>query len=243
MMDLVEDPVLKIVTDEVVQIDVVVTVQLDQLPRLADQRGYVVLGISTEEKIIVTRMLEISNFSKFLDAVIAAHRPNAVVLTRRTKGIALLADDHLPLPLADHALDGVHRQEIGILLTGPLVLQYTAAVELPLGLAVGLGQVLQQRFIPSDDELVPRLAGNEIVLVGKMPVGLGVVGGVDLPLVELSAVVRVEEHEDGGEVAVAVEDVLRGVGRDVDQPGEVLQQHKGGVHVDPAVPDEQAEPH
>jgi hypothetical protein len=36
MMDLVEDPVLKIVTDEVVQIDVVVTVQLDQLPRLAD---------------------------------------------------------------------------------------------------------------------------------------------------------------------------------------------------------------
>jgi hypothetical protein len=67
-----------------------------------------------------------------------------------------------------------------------------------------------------------------------VPLALDVVLLVDGPL-ERGAVVRVPHHEDLGQVAVAVEDVLAWVFADVDQPFEALEGDVGSVHVDTSV--------
>lgn len=83
-----------------------------------------------------------------------------------------------------------------------------ALLELGLGLRVRLREVVEQAVEPLNDEFVARLGSNEVVFVGKVPVRFGVVLRVDLPLIEGSAVVRVEEHEDLWNFSVAVEHKL-----------------------------------
>jgi hypothetical protein len=86
-----------------------------------------------------------------------------------------------------------------------------AVFELDLGLTVGLRQVVEEVFIPVDEQLALGLAGNEVVFVGEMPVSFGIVLGIHLPLVKLAAIERVEEHENLRERPIAIEDVLRRV--------------------------------
>lgn len=64
---------------------------------------------------------------------------------------------------------------------------------------------------------------------------LGVVDRVHLPLVERTAVVRVEKHEDLRHLPVPIEHELRGIARNLDQPVQPLQQHIGNVHIHSSV--------
>jgi hypothetical protein len=77
-----------------------------------------------------------------------------------------------------------------------------------LCLAIGLREIVNQGLIPSYYEFVFRLACNEVVLVRKVPMCLGVVIGIHSPLVVRTPVLRVKEHEHRRQFAVAIEDEL-----------------------------------
>jgi hypothetical protein len=71
------------------------------------------------------------------------------------------------------------------------VILNAALLELLFGLTVGLREVVYQCLVPGRDEFVVGLAGDEVVLVGEVPVRLGVVMLVYPPLVVGTAVLRV----------------------------------------------------
>ena len=201
------------------------------------------LGVASEEEAVVAGLaLEVGEAAELLDAVVAVDRPDAVVLAGWAEDRVALAGQLL-LPSSDDALERVHGHEVGIAGAGPLVVHDAALPELVLGLRVGLREVVEQAVEPLDDELVARLCCDEVVLVGEVPVRLGVVLRVHLPLVEGAAVVRVEEHEHLGHLPVAVEHELRRVAGDLDQPVQALQKDIGDVHVHSAVLGQQRQPH
>ena len=114
--------------------------------------------------------------------------------------------------------------------------------ELVFGLRVGLGEVVEQAVEPLNDELVAWLGCDEIVFVGEVPVRLGVVDRIDLPLIEGTAVVWIEKHEDLRHLPVAIEHELRRIARDLDQPIQSLQQDIRHVHVHSSMLSQQCQP-
>lgn len=154
-------------------------------------------GVSSEKDVIITAWnLEISKSPEFLHVIIAAHRPYFKMLTSRTQGRTSTPPLQLLFLLAQHTLDSIHRQEIRIILSGPLMVLYAALFELLLSLTVRLRKVIDEGLVPCYDDFATRLAGDEIVLIGKVPMCLGVVIGIHSPLVVGTAVLRVQEHEN-----------------------------------------------
>lgn len=233
-MNFVEDSVLHIIANEIVEVDVVDAVQFYYLSRPTKQRRDVIFRIATEEEIIVaSRVLEVSKTTELLNTIVSTNRPHFVVLAGQTYSISFRTLRlQLFLLLANHTFDRIHRQQIRIALAGPFITIYSAFLELVLRLAVRLGKVSKKGVVPFNDQFVIRLAGDEIVLVGKVPVRFSIVFHIDRPLVVLAAVVRIDEHEDGGKFSVAVEYIVGRVCCDIDQPREILKHHKGSVHID-----------
>lgn len=118
-----------------------------------------------------------------------------------------------------------------------------ALPELVFGLGVGLGEVVEQAVEPLNDQLVAWLGCDEVVFVGEVPVRLGVVDRIDLPLVERTTVMRIEEHEDLRHLAVAIEHELRRITRDLYQPVQSLQQDIRHVHVHSSMLSQECQSH
>lgn len=119
-----------------------------------------------------------------MDPIVAVDRPNAIVLTGWAEDEVIIVAGELFLPPSDNAFECIHGHEIGIASTGPLVIHDVALPELVFGLGVWLGEIVEQAVEPLNDQLVAWLGCDEVVFVGEVPVRLGVVDRIDLPLVE-----------------------------------------------------------
>lgn len=100
-------------------------------------------GIPPEKQVIITAWtLEISKSSKFLYAIIATHGPYLEMLTSRTEGRTSTSLLELLLLIAQHTLYSIHRQEISVILSGPLVVVDAALLKLLFSLAVRLREII-----------------------------------------------------------------------------------------------------
>jgi hypothetical protein len=64
-----------------------------------------------------------------------------------------------------------------------------------------------------------------------VPVRLCVKSDIKSPFIIRAAVVRIEEHEDRRQLPVSVENILRRICRDIHQPLQILNKHKGSIHI------------
>lgn len=241
MEHLAEIPI-HMLADDPVQDHGLIVEELEGVMELPDQPLHVVYGVTVgQDGIVGKRLLETCLDSDLLLAHVAVQRPELVVVTgSRVLLIPLSLQGQLPL--ACHALDGIHDSQVVIPRKDPDIRGNIALLVIdPPHLRLGVLVQPQQHLEPLSDKLIALLGGDQVAFVGQMPDILGVVSLVDLP-VDRRAVLRAPVEEALGEMSEAVVDELAGIAADVDYPLQVLEEDEGGVQVHSAVSADQGQP-